>query len=1123
MAAGRLGRRDKLSIGSLILVGAIGLSLSLVFYSEAFPQASIAFIADRDAAFRLGREAMARSGFDPANHKRVAVFETDETALMFIQKNLASEDVEQFLARGVEVWWWRVRWFKPLQAEEFTAQISPGGYLVGFRHLLPEDAPGASLDESAARAVADEFLSVTEELDAAVYREVEVAVERRPARIDYTFTFERRNFALAGAVYRLEVYVQGASPGGYRQYVKPPKSWLRDYRTMRSRNQMLTILATTLSLPLGLGAVFIFLLRYQRRDLNWKPAVLFSLLMSALYLVMNVNALPLELSYYPTTQPYGSYVVRLLLSAVVSAIVNGFMVFALAAVGESLYRELFPARQRFDRFFSRRGWRSREALLAPIAGYSFAMAMVGYIVMFYLVGKRLGAWVPMEVQYSDLLSTFLPVVFPVTISVSASLTEEFMFRLFAISFLKKYLKSDILAVLIPAFLWGFLHSNYPQEPSWIRGVEVGVMGVLAGLLFLRFGIIACLIWHYVVDAGFMGMFLFRSADPFHVMSGMLSLGILLPLLGYAVWSYRRNGRFEDAPELLNETPPPQALAWEPPVKESRQAARLVYTPLSRRARLAGMLLAGTGALLIWLCPVRYYGDFIQLREPRQRIRDRAGEVLARVADRERFVMATGALRTDGGMAYKYLRDQLGTEEAYRRLAGVSAGYYWRVRCFRSLEREEWSVVLAPDGVMLSLDHVIPDIAEGDDLSRAQAVALGVDHITGVLHRSLDGYELFETEQLRHPNRSDWRLLWRGKEPLGGKAYHVQQLTVQGAEPVDYRCALRVPEDWQREQQKTSLRTLLFQMVQVLVISAGMVVLVFSFFNALVKNRIRWTAALPAAVAMAAAGLLGDLVGLPGTMLQYDTTEPLRSFQVNLVMGMCINLALLFVGIFLLLSAVSVLWGIRGAGGGLAVRCRRRSYLLDGAAAGAGAGLLSLGWWRLWQYIIECVNAPVRSVPIIDQGPLADCIPAVGYFSGMIQVGVPVVAVLCALLAIHASSPGRRFWLVAGLAVMAVATAGVEAQSASAAALLTARNLGFAFMAVTVLPRLIRRNLLAMTIAPLIFMAWDKIGFLLGQSTPCWRRQGLFLLLLCLLPALVIALLSDRDAAANAAGPSSAPE
>jgi len=49
----------------------------------------------------------------------------------------------------------------------------------------------------------------------------------------------------------------------------------------------------------------------------------------------------------------------------------------------------------------------------------------------------------------------------------------------------------------------FLHSNYPQNPVHPRN-RIGIIGIVAGMVMLRWGIIATLIWHYTVDALLVG-------------------------------------------------------------------------------------------------------------------------------------------------------------------------------------------------------------------------------------------------------------------------------------------------------------------------------------------------------------------------------------------------------------------------------------------------------------------------------------------------------------------------------------------------------------------------------------------------------------------------------------------
>src|SRR5208283_2180080 len=91
--------------------------------------------------------------------------------------------------------------------------------------------------------------------------------------------------------------------------------------------------------------------------------------------------------------------------------------------------------------------------------------------------------------------------------------------LFAIPFVARLARYRWIAVVVPAFLWGFLHSNYPQEPAYIRGIEVGLIGV-----------VATLIWHYTVDASLVGLLLIRSDNVYFRISGVVvALAAVAPL------------------------------------------------------------------------------------------------------------------------------------------------------------------------------------------------------------------------------------------------------------------------------------------------------------------------------------------------------------------------------------------------------------------------------------------------------------------------------------------------------------------------------------------------------------------------------------------------------------------
>src|SRR6202047_5371170 len=270
---------------------------------------------------------------------------------------------------------------------------------------------------------------------------------------------------------------------------------------------------------------------------------------------MTMNQWPLDRAGYDTNTPYSSFLLSQLGMAALLSVVSAFLVVIAVVPGEPLYRISQPGNIRLGVGFRLPGIRTREFFRANVIGICLAAAHIGYITVFYIITRKLGAWAPQDLNYENVVSTYIPWVYPLAIGIYAATSEEFLFRLFAIPYLMRLTKSRFLAVVLPAFAWGFLHSNYPQEPAYIRGIEVGLIGIVAGLVMLRWGIWATLIWHYTVDAFLISTSLLRSEGIYLRVSGAIIGGAALIPLGIAAYFYLSRGGFETDQELLNSSRP----------------------------------------------------------------------------------------------------------------------------------------------------------------------------------------------------------------------------------------------------------------------------------------------------------------------------------------------------------------------------------------------------------------------------------------------------------------------------------------------------------------------------------------------------------------------------------------
>src|SRR5262249_10687843 len=706
-----------------ILIGLVGAGVAFKYFFVAFPEASVDFKLSRPAAVEAARNFLAAQGRKVEGYQSSIVFDVDEDAKTYLEREVGLRQANELMASSVNVWYWRVRFFRPLQKEEFQVRVDPAGRLVGFEHVIEEAREGAHLDRKAALAKAQAFREAGYGANLAAYDFLpeEANSIERPQRLDWSFTWERHGFKAKDAPYRLKVTLKGEEVGGAEEFLKVPEAWLRDYQRLRSSNELYEYLAVV---PYSLlyGAVFWVIYDLGRRGMiRWSGALKLGLGLAGLFFLMTVNQWPLARASYDTNSSYSGFFFERMVVAVLSSLGLGLVVSLTLAAAEPLYRRSQPDQLRLGPAFTLRGVRSKEFLRSCVIGLGMAAGHIAFVVLFYIVGRRFGVWAPQEINYTNVVSTALPWVYPLTIGVYAATSEEFLFRLFAIPFLLRFTNSRALAVILPAFVWGFLHSNYPEEPGYIRGIEVGLIGLVAGVVLLRWGILATLVWHYTVDALLISLFLLRSGSFYFRVSGALvGAGALVPLAVAGAF-YLVRPRFEPDEDLLNRAEP---LAEAPPQPSvAREQVPTRYEALSRGK--LGLLLAGgvLGGLLLVAVKRESIGDFVRFRVDTRQAEARAAEVLRqRKIDAASYHRATSFQSTFNPLTNEYLRRQLGIAGANRLYREEVPSAFWYVRYFRDSQKEEYGVVLRTDGPLHSVHHQLDEKALGSSLPKEEAQA-----------------------------------------------------------------------------------------------------------------------------------------------------------------------------------------------------------------------------------------------------------------------------------------------------------------------------------------------------------------------------------------------------------------
>jgi membrane protease YdiL (CAAX protease family) len=1092
----KLTSSDSKTIVVAILVAAFSLSIGVKYFSHAFPEAAIQFRVNRDDSAPLAQKFLAERGFKLDGYRHAAAFDYDDQAKVYLERTQGLGRMDRLTRGPVHLWHWSHRWFKPQQKEEFRVDLSPAGEVVGFDHDIPEAAPGAALDQASARTIAETFLNQVIGRNLADLEYVETQTEKRPSRTDHEFTWKQKSVDLGDGSLRIEVEVDGDQVADYREFVKVPEQWSRDYEKLRSRNDTAQIVDEVFWILLSVAMLVILIRRLRDRDVPVGMSLAFGGVAAILFLLGQLNAFSLAQFGYQTTDSYSSFVTNYMWGNLLSALGIGAAIFLLVAASEPMYREGLPNQISLRRYFSWQGLRSRSFFIANVVGITLTFFFFAYQTVFYLAADKLGAWAPADIPFTDLLNTRFPWVTVLFIGFFPAVSEELQFRAFSIPFLRKLLRSGPVAVVLSAFIWGFLHAAYPNQPFFIRGLEVGLGGIVTGLIMLRFGIMATLIWHYSVDALYTAFLLIRSPNHHLMVSGAVSAGIMLIPLLIALIAYWRTGTFSEDESLTNAR---EGISRPVRKEVTEPEAPLAYQPLSQKR----LILAGVLTLLFILLaeiPVYRFGEGFSLQTTRaQAVRTSDAYLRQQHLDPRRYHQVAWLRDNVDPLAVRYLLEHKSVKEAdqiYRQATRLAV---FEVRYFRPLEKEEHHVFLDPtSGQVFGYRTLLDDNAPGASLSPEQAQALAAKYVEEQGYR-LSDFDLQNSEAEKRKAREDYAMVWQAKagDPRNvADAHYRLEVEVAGDQVVGFGRSFKLPEAWERARGSSSLVNFVLSIPGILVglalFGAGVVLLVLRIRS----GQMPWRPAAKVGALILGLMVLSELNQWSALERLYVTSIPLSTWRLQMVVSLVVVPLLAGLLCWLLAGLAASLypeaWQLLKAGA-------RRLWRRDAAVCvvlllAAAAGLNKLG--DLFASRFHAF-APVDTE--VFSAMFSAASPGAGFFLRALGGSIAYLPGLgVAIYVIRLGWTKRAWWLWAGILLGLVGLGPASAHSLPEYWAGWVTSFVPLALAVAILIVFFRNNLLAYLGAVFCLQVAQPLVSLLSTRAAFYRSNGLLLAVLVFL-------------------------
>lgn len=1027
--------------GSALAAG----GLAAWLFPRAFPVIVLSKRITRDDALQRADSFFRTHDIAPPRSRRAVRFRPDDSLRTFVDLFGGGRDTLDALVRGrdVAIFTWSVRAFVPRDQHEARVHFTPDGRITGFERRFAETDKRPELSADSAQRVAEHVLRAWLGETPARWRLAtsSYAIQKSSARVDHTLTFERSDRRVAGAPIRLDIVIAGDAPSLAKPYVVIPESFRRRYGEMRSANELLSLIAAVGILAIVIAGA-VALRRFARRRLvRWRAPFIVAAVIAVLLIAAGINELPLAWYDYDTAMSPAIYGMMIVTGALALGLILGLIAAITLAAAEVAARAAFPRHLDWWGLWKYRGTREVAGRIA--GGYSLAAISLAYVVVFYLVTRRLfGWWVPAELlDDPNQIATPMPWITGIAVAVQAGVWEEALFRALPLSLLSLWVGSRprrglwmTAGVVGTALVFGFGHANYPSWPPYSRGVEIFLDACFWGVLFLQFGIIVTVAAHFLYDLTLFGLFAATGSGlAYRVSAVMIAFALLAPALA-VVWRWVLQRKLTPAPDEARFGawhPGERIAAGAPPERESTSV-------LGARARTVGMATAAAGVLVAMVAPR------VPVLGPRFTVSRTAAAAVADSMMRAHAVDPSGWTRltstadlsnpAPGAQAADTLAAWprfLVANDSEALAASLVTTYaipaWWLVRYVHqrgplSTRAEEWRVRVRPDGVPIDVRHIVPDSAPGAIPSPAEARRIAR---AALARAGLDTLSLRETklEETARPARHDVTVTYTDSTVRlpGGAAARVW-VSLAGTEPVLVRRGVDLPESFLREDRDRRMtRLLITALGGILLVSIGSVGAWFVIRRRqpLVKEEDVATSrpVLLAVIAGLSVLLIADsLNGLPSMLSQYDTAVTWSTFLTTQIVGVVAVSAffiLILAGLWLAANALR-----RRAGGGIPAFPRAGSPTASKDAVVAGVALGSL------VAITQLVRAVTPSgVPPAPETSLDQMLP---WMSGLISLPtfvlgmVPFVAIPPLVIAGLARRTPYRVLLALALLVMLAA-------------------------------------------------------------------------------------------------------
>lgn len=509
-----------LAVLGIILYFGSNIALTLLKGTDAEGGLETPAVSSAQAGEAALQYALNQLGLKGAESPEAALL-SDKKASGFVTKHNLRKAYEDSLSGSMHLDYWQV-----------SAKL-PNGEKIRVKVGLdkPDVLGWELLTEQPNRTPGTGVATATEALRQAGYNPEEFAYQGSStisAREPAGFTFVSKTLAAGDAPLAVTVKVSGDRAVAVSPELQLPQSY-SDWMDQQERIVRLTSIGfLVFTVIMGIAALVLAII--NRKRVAWSRGLLLTGIFMILFLIQNFNvtqAMLMAETNVLNMEAFATIFMNIII--VVLALLLALAVWFCLLSGEEQLRrldlKLWPR------------WRDPEFGREMFYGMGR-----GYLICLFILGIQQAAFLIAGIAFDSFTindpsqSTWnmkWAILFPATAWVAA-IMEEAIYRVFGIAVLKRLFRFTFPAVLVSSFIWGLGHTGYSIFPSYTRLMEVTILGLIFGYVFLRYGFFTAVFAHAIMDSLLMSIYLMVEQPTLpHILAGIFYI-ILPVLIGFLI-------------------------------------------------------------------------------------------------------------------------------------------------------------------------------------------------------------------------------------------------------------------------------------------------------------------------------------------------------------------------------------------------------------------------------------------------------------------------------------------------------------------------------------------------------------------------------------------------------------